>query len=208
MAWPAKPQDNYGLEKLCTEQLCQSYGKDFGMDVRIARFHNIYGPNGTWKGGREKFPAAAIRKAITSFQNFEMWGDGKAMRSFMYVDDCVEGIMRLMDSDFEEPINLGSDRMISIKDFATMIMETVGNILPFKFIPGPQGVRGRNSDNTLIEKVLGWVPQITLEEGIARTTEWINKELLVFIKTNTEDVDLSTSNIVEQTTESLDNLSL
>lgn len=206
MAWPAKPQDNYGLEKLCTEQLCQSYGNDFNMQVRIARFHNIYGENGTWKGGREKAPAAFARKSLTSFENFEMWGDGHTTRSFMHVDDCVEGIMRLMDSDYKEPINLGSDRMISMNDFAELVMGIVGNIIPIEYVPGPQGVRGRNSDNTLIKSVLGWEPQISLEDGMKRTIDWIDGQLKQEIKNGQYKQQYTSSEIVQQSTESLEKL--
>lgn len=204
MAWPAKPQDNYGLEKLVSEELCMSYGKDFDMKVRIARFHNIYGENGTWKGGREKVPAAFSRKALTSFENFEVWGDGKATRSFLHVDDCVEGILRLMDSNYQQPINLGSDRMISMNEFAELAMSIVGNTLPIKHISGPQGVRGRNSDNTLIKKVLGWEPQISLEDGMKRTIDWIDGQIKQEIKNGQDKDQYISSEIVQQTTESLD----
>lgn len=201
-AWPAKPQDTYGLEKLASEELCKQYGKDFGIEVRIARFHNVYGPHGTWKGGREKAPAAFLRKALCSDETFEMWGDGKQTRSFMYIDDCVEGVFRLMESDYSEPLNLGSDRMVTMIQMAKMAMSISANELPFKHVPGPEGVRGRNSDNTLIKNVLGWVPEITLEEGLAITYEWIKEELEKDGETN--DKNYATSQVVEQSTETLD----
>jgi len=176
-AWPAAPQDAYGLEKLVTEELCKHYQKDFGMEVRIARFHNIYGPFGTWKGGREKAPAAFARKALTSESQFEMWGDGKQTRSFCLVDDCVEGILRLMNSDYDQPLNIGSDEMVSMNQMAEMAMELAGKSLPIHHIPGPEGVRGRNSDNTLIQKVLGWAPSTKLYDGLKRTSAWIKTQI-------------------------------
>lgn len=176
-AWPAQPQDAYGLEKLVTEELCKHYGKEFGIEFRIARFHNIYGPQGTWKGGREKAPAAFCRKVLCSEKEFEMWGDGKQTRSFCLVDDCVEGILRLMKSDFREPINLGSDEMISMNDMANMIMKFEGKTLPIKHIPGPEGVRGRNSDNTLIKEKLGWAPGTTLEVGFRKLYDWLKVKI-------------------------------
>jgi len=177
-AWPAEPQDAYGLEKLCSEELCKHYGKDFPqIQFRVARFHNIYGPQGTWKGGREKAPAAFTRKAIASETEFEMWGDGKQTRSFCFVDDCVEGVLRLMRSDWKDPINIGSDEMVSMNDMAHMVMEIAGKNVSIKHIPGPEGVRGRNSDNTLIKKVLGWAPGITLKEGLIRLHPWIKHQI-------------------------------
>lgn len=177
-AWPAEPQDAYGLEKLASEELCKWYGKDFkNMTFRVARFHNIYGPQGTWKGGREKAPAAFCRKVICSDKEFEMWGDGKQTRSFCYIDDCVEGVLRLMASDFTQPINIGSEEMISMNDMANSIMEFESKKLGIRHIPGPEGVRGRNSDNTLIRKVLGWSPSISLKDGLQRTYAWIKTEV-------------------------------
>jgi len=178
-AWPAAPQDAYGLEKIATEELCKYYGKDFPqMHFRIARFHNIYGPQGTWKGGREKAPAAFCRKArcTTPELGFEMWGDGAQTRSFCYIDDCVEGVVRLMQSDFKEPLNIGSDEMVSMNDMAAMALEYAGKTGKVKInhIPGPEGVRGRNSDNTLIKQVLGWAPGISLRDGLLRTFKWID----------------------------------
>lgn len=204
-AWPAAPQDAYGLEKLATEELVKHYGKDFDMKCRIARFHNVYGPHGTWTGGREKAPAAFCRKAYTTKENFEVWGDGKQTRSFMYVDDCVEGILRLMESDFVEPINLGSDEMISMNGMAEMCQEIAGNKLPLKHIPGPEGVRGRNSDNTLIKQVLGWTPTIGLKDGLTKNFAWIKARVDEKVAAGTSE-DYTSSKIVVQSTESLDSL--
>eukprot|EP00899_Mesostigma_viride_P008257 jgi/Mesvir1/17432/Mv08710-RA.1 len=176
-AWPAEPQDAYGLEKLATEELCKHYEADFGMACRMARFHNIYGPYGTWKGGREKAPAAFCRKAICSQDEFEMWGDGKQTRSFTYIDDCVEGVLRLTKSDFKEPVNLGSDEMVSMNEMAGIVMKLTGRQMKIRHIPGPEGVRGRNSDNTLIKEKLGWAPSIKLQDGLAKTFEWIQGQV-------------------------------
>jgi len=176
-AWPANPQDAYGLEKLVTEELCKHYQNDFGMQTRVARFHNIYGPQGTWKGGREKAPAAFTRKVLTSEKEFEMWGDGEQTRSFCLVDDCVEGIIRLMKSDVSIPLNLGSEEMISMNDLAKMVMKFENKNLPIKHIPGPEGVRGRNSNNDLIKEKLGWAPSITLEEGFRKLYFWMKEEI-------------------------------
>lgn len=176
-AWPAQPQDAYGLEKLASEELAIHYGKDFGMQTRIGRFHNIYGPQGTWKGGREKAPAAFCRKAITSTEHFEMWGDGIQTRSFCYVDDAVEGVIRLMNSNFTEPVNIGSDEIVSMNDMGKMVLGFAEKDIPIKHIPGPEGVRGRNSNNALIQKVLGWAPGITLEDGLRRTFNWIKTQI-------------------------------
>jgi len=176
-AWPANPQDAYGLEKLMTEELCKYYGKDFGIEFRVGRFHNIYGPQGTWKGGREKAPAAFCRKVLTATKEFEMWGNGKQTRSFCYIDDCVEGILRLTRSDVREPINIGSDVMISMNDMATLIMSFENKHIPINHIPGPEGVRGRNSDNTLIKQKLGWAPSITPQDGFKRLYVWLKEEI-------------------------------
>lgn len=177
-AWPANPQDAYGLEKLVAEELCKYYHKDFGMDIRIGRFHNIYGPYGTWKGGREKAPAAFCRKAITSEKDFEMWGDGKQTRSFCYIDDCVEGVLRLFNSEVREPINIGSEEMVTMNEMASIVLKLADkSSLPIKSIKGPEGVRGRNSDNTKIRKLLDWAPSISLEKGLEKTFGWIKKQL-------------------------------
>lgn len=206
-AWPAQPQDAYGLEKLCSEELYMHYGRDFGIKVRIARFHNVYGPHGTWCGGREKAPAAFIRKALVSDKEFEIWGNGLQTRSFMYIEDCIEGILRLMDSDFTKPINLGSDRMVSMNELADICIKLAGKEgqLKHKHVPGPEGVRGRNSDNTLIKQVLGWAPNISLEEGLGKTMEWIKKQIDDKKKAGIQE-DYSSSKVVQQSTESLDAL--
>jgi nucleoside-diphosphate-sugar epimerase/ADP-ribose pyrophosphatase YjhB (NUDIX family) len=178
MAWPAYPQDIYGLEKLYAEEMAMKYSEEFPeLQVRIGRFHGIYGEHGTWKGGREKVPAAFCRKAVTSQTEFEIWGDGEQKRSFCYVDDCVEAVIRIMKSDYNKPLNIGSEEMISMNDFAKLVMKIAGRDLPLKHIKGPEGVRGRNSDNTLIEKVIGWKPNIPLAVGIEKTLRWIKKQV-------------------------------
>jgi GDP-D-mannose 3',5'-epimerase len=171
-AWPAEPQDAYGLEKLVSEELCKHYRKDFGIEFRVGRFHNIYGAQGTWKGGREKAPAAFVRKVISG-DYFEMWGNGEQTRSFCYVDDCVEGILRLTYSDVHIPVNIGSDEMISMNDMAKLIMSFDNKQMEIKHIPGPEGVKGRNSDNTLIKEKLGWAPSISLKDGLKRLYDWM-----------------------------------
>jgi GDP-D-mannose 3',5'-epimerase len=176
-AWPAAPQDAYGVEKIVTEELCKHYMKDFGMQTRVARFHNIYGPWGTWRGGREKAPAAFCRKACTATEEVEVWGDGEQTRSFTYIDDCLEGVWRLFQSDYGKPINIGSDEMISMNGLANLALSLAGKDLPLKHCPGPEGVRGRNSDNTLIKEVLGWAPPTKLADGLKKTYEWIAGEV-------------------------------
>jgi GDP-D-mannose 3',5'-epimerase len=180
-AYPAQPQDAYGWEKLVTERLCLHYRDDYGMETRIVRFHNIFGPLGTWQGGREKAPAAMCRKIavakLSGNHDIEIWGDGEQTRSFCYIDDCTEGIFRLMRSDFREPLNLGQDRMININQLADMVADIAGIRIAKKHVKGPEGVRGRNSDNTLLRQVLGWEPQISLEEGLARTYDWIEQQV-------------------------------
>lgn len=180
-AYPAEPQDAYGWEKLITERLCQHYHQDYGIDIRIVRFHNIFGPNGTWQGGREKAPAAMCRKiAVAKLSNnpvIDIWGDGEQTRSFCYIDDCVEGIYRLMESNYTQPLNLGQDRMISINQLALTIAEIAGVNIQLKHVDGPMGVRGRNSDNTLLKQVLNWEPQISLEDGLATTYKWIESQV-------------------------------
>ena len=172
-----QPQDAYGLEKLASEELAKHYGKDFGIETRIGRFHNVYGPFGTWKGGREKAPAAFCRKVLTSTTEIEMWGDGKQTRSFTFIDDCVEGILRLTKSDFAEPLNLGSDEMVSMNQMMELAMSFDGKKLPIKHIPGPEGVRGRNSNNDLIREKLGWAPSVSLANGLKVTYFWIKEQL-------------------------------
>jgi GDP-D-mannose 3',5'-epimerase len=181
-AYPAQPQDAYGWEKLITERLCQHYSADYAMDIRIVRFHNIFGPLGTWDGGREKAPAALCRKVaaakLSGTNAIEIWGDGEQTRSFCYIDDCVEGLLRLMQSTYRDPINMGQDRLISINDLATLVADAAGIAVTRRHVAGPQGVRGRNSDNTRLREVLEWEPQVSLETGIARTYEWIEAQLV------------------------------
>ena len=180
-AYPAQPQDAYGWEKLITERLCTHYREDFGLETRIVRFHNIFGPLGTWDGGREKAPAALCRKVSIAKHSgnpeIEIWGDGEQTRSFCYIDDCVEGIHRLMRSDYKEPLNVGQDRVVTINELADMVAAVAGIQITRKHIPGPQGVRGRNSDNTRLREVLRWEPQISLEEGLKHTYLWIDRQV-------------------------------
>lgn len=178
-AYPAAPDSEYGWEKLFSERLYLSYQRNYNVAVRIARLHNIFGPEGTWTGGREKAPAALCRKIAAAPNNgtIEMWGDGKQTRSFLYIDECVEGIRRLMRSDFSGPVNIGSDEMISINDFALMIMHVAGKSLHIRHIDGPVGVRGRTSDNALIQHELGWRPTQSLQEGVRPTYAWIAQQL-------------------------------
>jgi len=180
-AYPAAPQDAYGWEKLIIERLCTHYREDYGIPTRIARFHNIFGPLGTWDGGREKAPAALCRKIavakVTSQNEIDIWGDGEQTRSFCYIDDCVEGIFKLMLSEYYEPLNLGQDRMVSINELADIIAEIAGVRVVKRHVPGPQGVRGRNSDNSQLRRVLGWEPRISLEDGLALTYSWIEEQV-------------------------------
>jgi len=203
-AWPAAPQDAYGLEKIASEELCKYYNKDFKIEFRIGRFHNIYGPQGTWKGGREKAPAAFCRKArcCTPETQFEMWGDGKQTRSFCYIDDCVEGVCRLMESDFREPLNIGSDEMVSMVDMGHMALDYAGkkDTVKIHHIPGPEGVRGRNSDNTLIKQVLGWAPGITLKDGLQRTFKWIDEQVTKEAAAGVNITDYAVSHVVKDKT--------
>ena len=192
-AYPAMPQDAYGWEKLISERLCAHYREDYGIETRTVRFHNIFGEKGTWEGGREKAPAAMCRKIatakLTGAREIDIWGDGEQTRSFCYVDDCVEGLYRLMGSDFHEPLNLGQDRMVTINQLADMIAEIAGIELIYKHIEGPQGVRGRNSDNTKLREVLGWEPQISLEDGLRTTYDWIESQVRETIHTNRPAVE-------------------
>ncbi|HUY27879.1 MAG TPA: NAD-dependent epimerase/dehydratase family protein [Candidatus Binataceae bacterium] len=180
-AYPAMPQDAYGWEKLITERLCTHYREDYGLETRIVRFHNIFGPNGTWDGGREKAPAAMCRKIayakLTGNHEIEIWGDGEQTRSFCYIDDCVLGIYKLMRSDHREPLNLGQDRMVTINELADMVAKIAAIRVSKKHIEGPQGVRGRNSDNTRLRAVLKWEPEISLEEGLRSTYAWIEEQV-------------------------------
>jgi nucleoside-diphosphate-sugar epimerase len=180
-AYPAQPQDAYGWEKLLSERLCLHYSQEYDIDTRIVRFHNIFGPLGTWEGGREKAPAAMCRKValarVTGNPEVEIWGDGEQTRSFCYIDDCVHGLHKLMQSEYPEPLNLGQDRLVTINQLADMIAEIAGISIVKKHVPGPQGVRGRNSDNTRLRQVLHWEPEIALEEGLARTYTWIETQV-------------------------------
>ena len=187
-AYPAQPQDAYGWEKLITERLCNHYREEYGLETRIVRFHNIFGPFGTWVGGREKAPAALCRKIAmakcTGNRTIEIWGDGEQTRSFCYIDDCLTGIYRLMRSDYREPLNLGQDRLVSINELADMIAEIAGIRITKKHVEGPQGVRGRNSDNSRLRRVLGWEPEISLEEGLTHTYRWIEGEVRKYLGQN------------------------
>jgi nucleoside-diphosphate-sugar epimerase len=179
-AYPADAEDGYGWEKLFTERQCRHYYEDYGLETRVVRFHNIFGPLGTYDGGREKSPAAICRKLalVEDGGTIEVWGDGEQTRSYCYVNDCVEGIYRLMRSDFREPLNLGQDRMISINQLVDMVAAAAGKTVRREHnLSAPQGVRGRNSDNTKLRQVLGWEPQISLEEGLAETYAWIRSEM-------------------------------
>jgi GDP-D-mannose 3',5'-epimerase len=178
-AYPAAPDSEYGWEKLFSERLYLAYHRNYAMSVRIARFHNIFGPEGTWADGKEKAPAAMCRKVAQARDGgeIEMWGDGKQTRSFLYVDECLEAVKRLMDSDFMGPVNIGSDEMVSLNSLAELVMAVAGKKLSIKHIPGPLGVRGRNSDNALIYAKLGWKPSTRLRDGIAVTFDWIRKQV-------------------------------
>jgi nucleoside-diphosphate-sugar epimerase len=178
-AYPAAPDSEYGWEKLFSERMYLAYKKNYGLEVRIARFHNIFGPEGTWTGGKEKAPAATCRKVAEADDGgeIEMWGDGKQTRSFLYIDECLEGVRRLMDSDFSGPVNIGSEEMVTINQLAEMAMDIAGKKLSIKHIPGPTGVRGRKSDNKLIAEKLGWQPSRPLREGLEKTYAWIAREV-------------------------------
>lgn len=179
-AYPADPEPGYGWEKLFTEKLCEYYAHDYGFETRTVRFHNVYGPLGTYDGGREKSPAAISRKIALADDGgeIEVWGDGNQTRSYMYVDDCVEGLMRLMASDFREPLNLGTDELISINGLVDLIADIAGkNIRKRHDLTKAQGVRGRNSDNSLLRHVLGWEPSISLREGLEKTYPWIEAQV-------------------------------
>jgi len=176
-AYPANPDSEYGWEKLFSERLFFAFQRNKGLDVKVARFHNVFGPYGTWCGGREKAPAAICRKVTTADKEIEIFGDGEQTRSFLFVDECVEGVVRLMQSDFSGPINIGSDEMVTINQLVDIVCEIGDKTLLKKHIPGPLGVRGRNSDNRLIKEKLGWAPKQPLKEGLRKTYEWIQNEL-------------------------------
>ena len=180
-AYPAMPEDGYGWEKLFSERMCRHYREDFGMETRVARFHNVYGPNGTWEGGREKAPAAMCRKLIiakeTGNHEIEIWGDGHQTRSFMYIDDCLYGIDRIADSEILEPVNLGSSELVTINGLADLVEEIAGIKVRRTYnLDAPKGVNGRNSDNTRIKEYLDWEPEIRLRDGLAKTYAWIHDE--------------------------------
>jgi nucleoside-diphosphate-sugar epimerase len=178
-AYPAAPDSEYGWEKLFSERLYMAYMRNYGVQARIARFHNVFGPEGTWDGGREKAPAALCRKVAQTPNGgeIEIWGDGLQTRSFLYIDECLEGVRRLVDSDFTGPVNIGSDEMVTINQVAELVMEIAGKKLTIRHIPGPLGVRGRNSDNRLIREKLGWAPSASLYAGLEKTYVWIEAQV-------------------------------
>ena len=176
-AYPANPDSEYGWEKLFSERLYLAYNRNKGLDVRIARFHNIFGPYGTWNGGREKAPAAICRKVLTSDGSIEIFGSGNQTRSFLYIDECVEGVLRLMESDFIGPVNIGSDEMVTINELVDLVSSIENKKLEKIHIDGPLGVAGRNSDNNLIYEKLGWKPNMKLIEGLKKTYEWIKIQI-------------------------------
>ena len=181
-AYPAQPEDGYGWEKLFTERMCRHFQEDYGLQTRVARFHNVYGPEGTWDGGREKAPAALCRKfahaSLTGDLDLEIWGDGEQTRSFMYIDDCVRGILDIMNGDSAEPVNLGSAELVSINQMADLLEQISGTVVNRKYkLDAPQGVRGRNSDNTLFRATYGWEPSISLHDGLEQTYGWIQDQV-------------------------------
>ena len=188
-SYPAMPEDGYGWEKLFSERMCRHFIEDFGMYVRVARFHNVYGPDGTWDGGREKAPAAICRKVLEAIESdsgtIEIWGDGTQTRSFMYIDDCLEGVRRIMDSDIEDPINLGSDELVTIDELVGIVEDIASVKLERQYkLDAPRGVNGRNSDNTMILERLGWEPGIRLKEGMEKTYRWIAAEFKARVPTS------------------------
>lgn len=179
-AYPADPDNFYGWEKLFTEKMCEAYQRDYSLDIRIVRYHNVYGPEGTYKGGREKSPAALCRKVAEAYNlgTITIWGDGKQTRSYCYIDDAVKGTVKLMESNYNKPINIGSDRLVTIDQLADMIIRISGKKITKKYdLTAPQGVRGRNADLTLVIKVLNWQPQTNLEEGLVKTYKWIEMKV-------------------------------
>jgi len=177
--FPAQPDSEYGWEKLFSERLYLSYNRNYKLNVRIARFHNIFGPEGTWNGGKEKVPAAMCRKISEAVEGgeIEIWGDGNQTRSFLYIDECLDGVRKLVNSDFLGPVNIGSEEMVSINKLAEMVMNIAGKKINIKHIDGPLGVRGRNSDNRLIKEKLNWAPSFNLEDGLKKTFKWINDQV-------------------------------
>ena len=176
-AYPANPDSEYGWEKLFSERLFLAYSRNYGIPVRVARFHNIFGPEGTWDGGKEKAPAAICRKVALSDGEIEVWGDGEQTRSFLFIDECIEAVRRFMESDFQGPVNIGSEEMVTINQLVAIAAEAAGKSVTIKHIPGPLGVRGRNSDNRLIKEKLGWNYEMTLKEGIGKTYNWISDQI-------------------------------
>jgi nucleoside-diphosphate-sugar epimerase len=178
-AYPAAPDSEYGWEKIFSERLYQAFAKNYGLEVHIARFHNIFGPEGSWNNGKEKSPAAICRKVAQAKDggSMEMWGDGKQTRSYLYIDECLEGVRRLMNSKFSGPVNIGSEEMVSINKLAEMVMDIAGKSLTIKHVKGPLGVRGRSSDNRLIRKKLGWEPTSKLYDGLSKTYAWIEEQV-------------------------------
>jgi GDP-D-mannose 3',5'-epimerase len=177
-AYPAEPDSEYGWEKLFSERLFLAFSRNHGLNIRIARFHNIFGPEGTWKGGKEKAPAAICRKvAETKTYEVEVWGDGEQTRSFLYIDECLDGVRKLMNSDFTGPVNIGSEEMVSINQLVDIVSSVAGKTVKKKHIDGPLGVRGRNSDNALIKEKTGWEPRQPLRVGIEKTYEWIKTQI-------------------------------
>lgn len=189
-AYPAAPDSEYGWEKLFSERLYFAFSRNLGLKVRVARFHNIFGIEGTWRGGREKAPAALCRKVAEQEDGgeIEIWGDGLQTRSFLYIDECIDAVRRLVQSDFQGPVNIGSEEMVTINQMAEMIMKIAGKKLSIKHIPGPTGVRGRNSDNRLIRKQLGWAPSQGLYGGLSKTYPWIDSQLRVYREESKEAV--------------------
>lgn len=185
-AYPAFPDSEYGWEKLFSERLYLAFHRNYGLEVRIARYHNIFGPEGSWNDGREKAPAAICRKVAMAKdgEEIEIWGDGKQTRSFLYIDECLEGTLRLMRSDWTGPVNIGSEEMVTIDELAYLVMKIARKKLKIKHVPGPQGVRGRCSDNRLIQKMLGWSPSYPLELGLKKTYDWIEKQVKDSFKNN------------------------
>jgi GDP-D-mannose 3',5'-epimerase len=179
-AYPAAPDSEYGWEKLFSERLYLAFQRNYGIQVRVARYHNIFGPYGTWTGGREKAPAAICRKVVeaTNGGEIEIWGDGKQTRSFLYVDECLEGTVRLTRSEFSGPVNIGSEEMVTINGLVDIVCDIAGKRLAKKHIAGPTGVRGRNSDNRLIKEKLGWAPSLTLRQGLEKTYAWIEQQVM------------------------------
>jgi len=198
-AYPAMPEDGYGWEKLFSERMCRHFFEDYGLETRVARFHNVYGPHGTYEGGREKAPAAICRKVIeaklSGNHSIEIWGDGTRTRSFQYIDDCIHGILAIMESDIRQPINLGSSELVTVNGLVDIVERIAGIRLERSYdLTAPQGVMGRNSDNTLIKQLLGWEPSIPLEIGLRATYEWVHDELTHGILVRSADLTQSSGN--------------